>query len=133
MTEYDLIYLASEYNDIVMGLLQVWLSISFGLVAVAYFASHKLNSVLLVVLNFLYISSTIFIFIALSRNIGIQASFSTELSLLAEQTELSVPGNLISQGIPLVTTVFALISEFGTFIGCIFFLNYSFFKKDGNG
>lgn len=117
----------------VLTILQLWIRISFGLIAVAHFASHKLNTLLLVVLNFLYITTTVFLAIILTRHISIQASFYNDLAQLAETTDIPSAGRLISRSTSSLATVLALLAEIGTFLGTIAYLNISYAKNKSVG
>ncbi len=131
MSEYELVYLASEYINRTWQLLQFWASVSFGLLAVSYLAAKHLNLAMAVVLTLLYCSFTLFIMTMLGLNGEVVDGFITDLAALDSTDKGSA---LTSQGAQKIVTTspgplpMALIVSafFGTFVSTLYFLWRSF-------
>jgi len=82
MTEYERIYLASDYLNRTWGVMQFWASISFGLIAVAHFSSKHLTTLATPGLTILYIAFTLFVLSILKLNGYVVDGFLQDLRYL---------------------------------------------------
>lgn len=130
MSEYELIYLSSEYLNRTWSLLQFWASISFGLIAVAYFASKHLHLVMVITLTILYLAFTTFISSIIGLNEHIVAGFFEDLAAL---NSLSQGATHLFEAAPgPMMKVSIIVVYFGTGLGVLFFLWYSYFLTKKN-
>lgn len=124
MTEYELIYLSSEQLNRTWSLLQFWASISFGLIAVSHFANKHLNLAMILTLTVLYLAFTGFIASIIGLNEHVVEGFLEEL---ANKATLSKGAqNLITSAPGGGKMIFIFTAFFGTFLGVICFLWYSY-------
>lgn len=130
MSEYELIYLASEYLNRTWSLLQFWASISFGLIAVAYFASKHLHLAMVITLTILYLAFTAFISSIIGLNEHIVAGFMEDLAALNTLSQGAT--NLFESAPGPVMQVSIVVVYFGTCFGVLFFLWYSYILSRKN-
>lgn len=130
MSESELL---SQYGynwEIMYTLLQWWLSVSIGLLAIARFFSKKLGLFLVVLLTLLYTSFSIYsiggVGMFFQQNIGILQ----ELSSLREDGSISLAGERLlmqMQGLwPVLAASSYVVCVAGGFLGSIAFFIYSY-------
>lgn len=132
MTEFQILYLHSELVARLWTIVIWWASVSFGLLALAHFASEKLNLLSLIFLVILYVTVSVFVFNIQSIIFSTQATMFAELRSLNSAGKLSLIGQQAMQGTGKITYILHYSAQLGTFIGCIAYLVYSF-KKTHRG
>lgn len=130
MSEYELIYLASEYINRTWNLLQFWASVSFGLIAVSHIASRHLTWAMVSIVSLLYVSFSIFVMSMISLNEKVVDGFLMDLEVLLEAGTLSTRGAeaIISFDPNLVQRLAIMGASIGTCISTLFFLWYCFIR-----
>ena len=112
--------------------LQWWLGVTFGVLAVAYVAARKLNWVIVVVIALLYSMHTYHTIDTITHNSSLQDVVYNEAVRLAETGEHSGVAvraieALRDQSLPLTGITYPL-TLLGTYAGCLAFLFYSFLR-----
>ena len=110
------------------SLVQWWASVSFGLIALGHFASKKLNLAFVIVLTVLYTSFSAY-FLGNTGSMVLEIrGYRDELMLLMNAGELGPAGIafLENYGSTSVTVIGFIVALFGTFLGTVGFLIYSY-------
>ncbi|UTF58944.1 hypothetical protein [Gilvimarinus sp. DA14] len=127
MQEYEYVYLASEYINRSWNILQFWVSITFGLLAIAQLAIRHLNAGFLIIITFLYIDFSFFTARLIRFNGDVVKGFVAELEALADLSLGTMafineaPGSL-EIALTLSSVFYAL------FIGTVVFCWYSYVR-----
>ena len=126
MTDLEVIYQLSEVYNRVWNMSQWWASISFMIIAISHFTSHKLNKFLVGIILILYMAFSIWLYRFSTYNVSIIFGLLQDLQ------------NLIDSGVPLsqgairylavkedwITPIFINIAQAGTFIATISYVIY---------
>jgi hypothetical protein len=92
MTESEITFQLSELFDRWWVIHQWWVSVSFGLIAVAHFAGHKLNYVLAGVILGLYTAFSLWLNFLADYNVQMIAGFTSDLGALESAGRLQSNG-----------------------------------------
>ena len=130
MSESELLYQYGYNWEIMYTLLQWWLSVSIGLLAIARFFPKKLNLFLVVLLILLYVSFSIYsiggVNMFFQQNLGVLE----ELRSLRADGSVSRAGELLLEQMEGIWPVFAassyVVCVAGGFFGSIAFFIYSY-------
>ena len=126
MTEYEIIYLFSEYLNRTWEVMQFWASVSFGLIALSHLGARYLNALATVIVSAFYIAFTLFVMNILRINGIVGNGFLTELSSLKT---LGPGAQKIIATAPTSLEMTAIITTFfGLFLGSLVFLWLSFWR-----
>ena len=135
MTETELIIAWSEVSGHLWTVLQFWASISFGMIAVAHFASEQLNRLLVVLLTVLYVLFSLYC-------AGFYISDVELLMALYEEAQLSLEerngkGVFLSAFVhypPVkLSALFGVVGFPTIFLGSIFYLLYRYKSVNKGG
>jgi hypothetical protein len=134
MTVSDITFQLSEIYDRWWVIHQWWVSVSFGLIAVAYFAGHKLNYLLIAVILSLYVAFSVWIYGLVEYQELLVGGFLSDLRVLMESGEID------SNGASAYRTgfrnayweTFGAIAKIGTFICVIGYVGATAFKDKEN-
>ena len=133
MSEYELLDLAKQAENAVTALLQWWGGVSFGVVALAHFASKKLNTPLVVLVVTLYISFSAMSFTRIQANLSEYSGFLRDLAVLQENGVSLSPSTverMQSIGpVPWYNTLTFGVVLIGTFLGSICYLVYANYRE----
>ena len=131
MSEYELVYLISEYVNRNWLVIQVWAGVSFGLVAISHFSTKHLNTVLVAAISVLYICFSIFSMSIFKANGHVVSGFIMDLVNATNNGVTLTNGaqRIISAKPGYIAMPSILIAFFGTFIGSLVFLWWSFIKS----
>ena len=113
--------------------LQWWLGISIGVAALGHFMVRKLSLSLLILICFLYAGFTYLTIIQMRRWGAILDGLLEDLARVSASGEGSVAAQRLLQNGFSGGDLVAFLVFFGTFLGCLAFLVWSFFqarKKD---
>lgn len=131
MSEDLIIELMNEYLNRTWSIMQFWVSVSFGLIAVSHLAVKHLHLVMAVVVSILYSAFTIFVISILGLNSEVVSGFIADLAAMNEAGTLMTKGALrVVQNDPGRLQVMSIVIAFmGTFFGTLFFMWYSYSKN----
>jgi hypothetical protein len=128
MTESDITFQLSELYDRWWAIHQWWLSVSFGLVAVAHFAGKKLSLLLTSIIVLLYAAFSVRLYGLVEYNERIMVGFIRDLSALDASGHLQsngaaeyLRGMVERTGWPILGD----IALFGTFASVVFYLSFT--------
>lgn len=132
ITEDRLIELVMMGSEAIGVVLQWWLGVTFGVLAVAYIAARRLNWLIVIVLSLLYSAHTYLTIDEIFMNTLVIDVLYDEAVRLVESGEHSgvavqVISSIINQRLPL-TNVSWPLTYFGAYFGCLAFLFYSFVR-----
>jgi len=136
MSEYEILDLinATEYQR--LNLLQWWGGITFGLIALAHFASERLNLILVILVLTLYVSFCVFMYSLFAgnqqegldfvRQLELMQAAGIDLSIVSRARIVAEPGVLQAVGYQ--------VAIGGAFIGSIAYLVYAYWRsRAGSG
>lgn len=124
MSEYETVYLFSEYINRTWTVMQFWASVSFGLIALAHFASKQLNLLLAFLVSTLYVAFSLYVMMILRLSGTVADGFLVQLQSLQSADNPLGPGAqavLASDLTPLQDAII-VVSFFGVFIGALTYL-----------
>jgi hypothetical protein len=126
MTEAETLYQISVHQEIELVILQWWVSVSIGLLALAHFLSKKLNLYVLLLLIGTYVAYSLYMFTHLKWTFEQQTRLMTHLATLEQQGVLNSASEYIVENLnnPLAMWSFSL-SVFALFLGTIVYVIYS--------
>jgi len=128
LSQDRLIELVLQAQDSFRSQLQWWLGISIGVAALGHFIIRKLNLSLLILICGLYAAFTYLTLVQLSRFGAISDGLLEDLARVSASGETSVAAQKLLQ-LPQgasVSDLVAIFVFFGTFLGCMVFLVWSF-------
>ena len=127
MSEYEIVYLASEYLNRTWDVMQFWASVSFGLIALSHLGARHLNILIASLVSLLYIGFTLFVMNMLRVNGAVVTGFLTQLKDLPEAgTPLGAGALAIISTAPNPLQMAAIVlAFFGLFLGSLVFLWFS--------
>ena len=127
MTEAEITYQLSELFNRWWVINQWWVSISFGLLVVAYFAADRLNYVLITIILVLYSAFSLWMWALVTFNETIMAGFDADLAALQSAGSLSSQGAemFIAQDVLARFSFWGLLARYGTFASVILYVTYS--------
>lgn len=131
MTEAEIAYQTFLYGEAMANMLQWWAGVSFGLIAVSYFAAKRINLFFVIVLLSLYILFSIGL---VNTVVGIQrwqAALMADFAALESRSNFSEVFMSSTSGSPF-QSVFAL-AVLGTFLGCIAYVVYAYVHSRRKG
>ncbi|UTF58656.1 hypothetical protein [Gilvimarinus sp. DA14] len=85
MTEFEISYLTSESLDRMWDIMQFWVSITFGLIAMSHIARRHLNIILVGAVSLLYLLFSLFVFRVIYFNLKVMQGHLIDLRELGEQ------------------------------------------------
>ena len=131
MSEDLIIDLMNEYLNRTWSIMQFWVSVSFGMIAVSHLAAKHLNWTMAVIISVLYSAFTVFVISILGVNERVVDGFMTDLATKHEAGTLITKGALnVLQSDPSGLQIMSITVAFmGTFFGTLLFLWYSFVKN----
>jgi hypothetical protein len=134
MTESDITFQLSEIYDRWWVIHQWWVSVSFGLIAVAYFAGQKLNYLLIGVILSLYVAFSVWIHGLVEYQEQIVGGFLSDLRALIESGQIESDGASAYLGAfaNVYWPTFGSIAKFGTFICVIGYVGATAFQDKEN-
>lgn len=127
VTETEILNQLSEVYDRYWSINQWWASISFLIIAISHFASHRLNRFLIVIIIGLYSAFSIWLYRYLVYNEDLVRGFLQDLDQLRlSGIEISQAAlNTLTLKDDASTLLFERIAQAGTFICSITYLIYS--------
>ena len=126
MTEYEIVYLSSEYLNRTWEVMQFWASVSFGFIALSHLGAKHLSWLTTCIVTTLYIVFTLFVMNIFRVNGEVGDGFLTELKALEN---LGPGAQAIVASAPTALGMAAIISTFfGLFIASVAFLWLSFWR-----
>lgn len=130
MNEYETVYLFSEYINRTWAVMQFWASVSFGLIALAHFASKHLNILLTAIVSILYAAFSFYVMLILRVSGIVSNAFLADLRVLAAEPEsLSLGAQaILSSAPPAAQDAIIIAAYFGVFIGALSYLWISVFR-----
>ncbi|MBT5030864.1 MAG: hypothetical protein HOM55_01055 [Proteobacteria bacterium] len=127
MTEADILYQLSELYNRYWAMNQWWASISFAIIALSHFASHKLNKILVSIIIVLYAAYSFWMQRYMHYNVLIIGGLFQDLEVLKDSG--IVLSNAANQYLAVtndaLTLYFIRIATFGTFVCSNSYLIYS--------
>jgi hypothetical protein len=133
MSESDIAFQLSELYDRWWSIHQWWVSVSFGLIAVAHFAGDKLNYVLAGFSLTLYAAFSIWLEFLVRYNIAVMGGFYTDLRVLRDSGQtLSNGARMYLEGFSQLGPYWDVAGEaakIGTFLGVISYVIYSVLRR----
>jgi hypothetical protein len=136
MNEIDLINQWTETQEPLWEIFQFWGSISFGLIAIAYLASSKLNKTLLISIISLYTVFSAWLGYSVSIIGSLRRAIALDLQqVVSENGSTSNVSELIIQTMldpPIIYMLYPALVYMGTFFGCIAYLVYAYKHKENN-
>jgi len=134
MTESEITFQLSELFDRYWVIHQWWVGVSFGLIAVAHFAGHKLNYVFTGVILGLYTAFSLWLNFLLKYNIQIIIGFIRDLRALG------IAGHLQTNGAKAYLEgmtdspwdIWGDVARIGTFLCVVGYLSYTVIQQKRN-
>ncbi|MCP8899581.1 hypothetical protein [Gilvimarinus xylanilyticus] len=84
MTEFEISYLTSEALDRMWDIMQFWVSITFGLIAMSHIARRHLNVILVAAVSLLYLLFSLFVFRVIYFNLKVMQGHLLDLRALGK-------------------------------------------------
>lgn len=131
MTEVEIAYQTFLYGEAMASMLQWWAGVSFGLIAVSYFAAKRINLFFVIVLLSLYILFSIGLVNTLVAIQGWQAALMADFAALESTSNFGAVFMSSTAGSPF-RSAFAL-AVLGTFLGCIAYVVYAYMHSRRKG
>ena len=131
MSEYEILDLINATENQRLNLLQWWGAITFGLIALAHFASEKLNLILVVLVLTLYVSFSVFMFTLFAGNQQEGLQFVAQLKVMQDAGISLSPvsqANIADQP-SLVQAIGYQLAVGGAFAGSNAYLAYAYWKS----
>lgn len=129
MTEYEIVYLTSEYVNRTWEVMQFWASVSFGIIALSHLGARYLNLVMTLIVSLLYIGFTLFVVNILRVNGEVVSGFLLDLQSKTASAGLSEGTQAIVDTAPNNLQMAAIVVTFiGFFLGSLFFLWFSYLR-----
>lgn len=128
MTEYEIVFLMSEYVNRTWEIIQIWTGISFGLMALTHFSSKYLNLVIVLAASVSYVAFSFFAMTIFKMNGAVVNGFLIDLAALqASGATLAEGTKIYLEEAPGPLAYFAIIAVFfTTFFASLIFLWWSF-------
>ena len=134
MTEDRYVELVLLAAAAVRDLLQWWLGVSFGVLAVAHFAAKKLNWAIVAIVAVLYSAHTFNTADGVVRVSSVTAGGYEALGQTAAIADLSpVAERLLDHQIGAFGTFMAVFAFFGTYLACLGYLIFSVLRTRRDG
>lgn len=130
VTEADITYQISEILNRMWDLQQWWASVSFGVLAAAYFVGKKINGALLSILLLLYTIYSVYMWDLLSLNVKVLSAYVSDLQAISDSgVELSIgtQAHLIQ---PRLGRFLAPVALIGTYVSVMCYSLYVFFLRE---
>ncbi|WP_020207815.1 hypothetical protein [Gilvimarinus chinensis] len=127
MEEYEFVYISSEYINRSWDILQFWVGITFGLLAISQLAVRRLNAWLLLLITLLYIDFSILTARLLKYNREIVSSYMADLNHLPELSA-GTRQFLMEAPRPLELSLTLSVAYYALFIGTVIFCWYSYLR-----
>lgn len=127
MSEAEILYQFTLFQDRTWETIQWWVSMSLGLVAVAHFGGKSLTKPLFILLLTLYISFTVFMatYVNISQE-RMLASLEDLAALPPDQLSFTSGTVLAGNTDSIIFSLSMTICLFGVFAGSIYFLYYTY-------
>lgn len=134
VTEYEIVYLTSEYINRTWSVMQFWASVSFGLIALSHLGQRHLNFFATLIVSVLYLGFTLFVMNILRINGVVVSGFLNDLEALkGEDGSMGAGALAIMETAPGTLELAAIVTTFwGLFVGSLIFLwvSYIHFRKN---
>jgi hypothetical protein len=129
-TEAELLELIVLRLQLTDGILQWWASVSFAVIALAHFGRKSLNLPIVIVVLGSYIAFTLSLNSAFFMHQQVLDGHTEDLAAMASVSDVSESSkqylNSMDSNAPVLAISFYLIAYFGSFLGSIFYLLYSY-------
>ena len=95
MTEIELIELVNGRSEMMWGLIEFWVSVSFAAIIAVHYSNNRINGPLATVVLILYTSFTLMVFASMGAHGDVQSGAYELLAVLEEKGDLSVIGEKV--------------------------------------
>ncbi|MDO3385489.1 hypothetical protein QWI17_06500 [Gilvimarinus sp. SDUM040013] len=124
MSEYETVYLFSEYINRTWAVMQFWASVSFGLIALAHFASKHLNVFLTLLVSVLYAAFSVYVMVILRVSGVVADGFLAQLQVMVDASDSVNLGTqaILASAPTAMQNAIIVSSFFGVFVGALLYL-----------